>query len=72
MNVAPVSQKEVVRIQEKTNLIPVRGGGYWVLCSQRYTTGSYDQQDGHFKIPQIHHIVTRSTNPGGGGMLDNS
>lgn len=50
---------------ECTNLIPVRGGGYWVLSSQCYTTSGYDQQDGHFKVPEVHHVVTRSAHPEG-------
>lgn len=53
---------------EETNLIPVRGGGHRVLGSQCYAASSYDQQDGHFKVPEVHHIVTRATHPGGKQM----
>lgn len=55
---------------EHTNLIPVRGGGYRVLSSQCYATSSYDQQDGHFKVPEVHHVVTRSTHPEGEQMAE--
>lgn len=49
----------------QTNLIPVRGGGHRVLCSECYTTSSYDQEDGHFEVPEVHYIMTHSTHSEG-------
>lgn len=51
-------------ISVNTNLIPVRRGGYRVLSSQCDTTSSNDQKDGHLKVPEVHHIMTRSTHTG--------
>lgn len=57
-------------VNERTYLIPVRGGSHGVLSSQRYTAGGYNQQDGHFKVPEVHHVVTRSTHPEGEQMAE--
>lgn len=50
---------------EHTNLIPIRGGGDGVFSSQGNAASSYDQQDGHLKVPEVHHVVARSTHPEG-------
>lgn len=47
------------------NLIPVGGRGYRILGRQRYAAGGDHQEDGHFEIPEVHHIVTHSAHPGG-------
>lgn len=55
--------------REETDLVPVRGGGHRVLGGQRYTAGGNDQQDGHFKVPEVHHIVTCPAHPEGEQMV---
>lgn len=56
----------------KTHLVPVRVGGYGVLGSERYATSGDDQQDGHFKVPEVDHVVTHSTHPEGHTTRGNS
>lgn len=51
-----------------TNLIPVRRSGHRILSSQCYATSSYDQQNGHLKVPEVHYVVTRTTHPEGEQM----
>lgn len=63
-----VSRQDTHKCKE-TDLVPVGGGGHGVLSGQCYTARSNDQQDGHFKVPEVHHIVTCPAHPEGEQMV---
>lgn len=56
---------ELTEMGWHADLVPVGGCGYRVLGCQRYAASGDHQQDGHFKIPEVHHVVTCPTHPAG-------